>query len=98
MGGLGASTNGVNAYTAITGSQLTAGDAFSFSSSYTAGDTVATSLTVGEVSPFGDLTSTTAGVAGSLAGTVDTKNDITMVAGGAGTTVTGQFVVGLTLD
>ena len=77
---------------------MTAGDAYSFSSSYTAGDTVATSLTVGEVSPFGDLTSTTAGVAGSLAGTIDTKNDITITAGGAGTTVTGQFVVGLTLD
>ena len=69
-----------------------------FSSSYTAGDTVATSLTVGQVSPFGDLTSTSAGTAGDLAGTIDTKNDITIVAGGAGTTVTGQFVVGLTLD
>ena len=98
LGGLGAATNGVNAYTPITASQLSAGDAFAFSSSYTAGDTVATSLTVGEVSPFGDLTSTSAGTAGSLAGTIDTKNDITITAGGAGTTVTGQFVVGLTLD
>ena len=98
MGGLGSATNGVNAYTPITASQLTAGDAFAFSSSYLAGDTVATSLTVGETRPFGDLTSTTAGVAGSLAGTIDTKNDITITAGGAGTTVTGQFVVGLTLD
>ena len=98
VGGLGAATNGVNAYTPITASQLTAGDAFSFSSSYTAGDTVSTSLTVGEVSAFGDLTSTSAGTAGNLAGTIDTKNDITMVAGSAGTSVTGQFVVGLTLD
>ena len=98
VGGLGTATNGVNAYTPITASQLTAGDAYSFSASYLAGDTVATSLTVGEVSPFGDLTSTAAGTAGNLAGTIDTKNDITMVAGSAGTTVTGQFVVGLTLD
>jgi len=98
VGGLGAATNGVNAYTPITASQLTDGDAFSFSSSYTAGDTVATSLTVGETSPFGDLTSTSGGVAGSLAGTIDTKNDITITAGGSGTTVTGQFVVGLTLE
>ena len=98
VGGLGAATNGVNAYTAITASQLTDGDAFSFSSSYTAGDTVATSLTVGETSPFGDLTSTSAGTAGSLAGTIDTKNDLTIVAGGAGTSVTGQFIVGLTLE
>ncbi len=98
LGGLGTATNGVNAYTPITASQLTAGDAYSFSASYLAGDTVATSLTVGEVSPFGDLTSTSAGTAGNLAGTIDTKNDITMVAGSAGTSVTGQFVVGLTLD
>ena len=98
VGGLGTATNGLNSYTPITASQLTAGDAFSFSSSYTAGDTVATSVTVGQVSPFGDLTSTSAGTAGDLAGTIDTKNDLTIVAGGAGTSVTGQFVVGLTLD
>ena len=66
VGGLGTATNGVNAYTPITASQLTAGDSFAFSSSsYLAGDTVATSLTVGEVSPFGDLTSTSAGTAGT---------------------------------
>ena len=98
LGGLGTATNGVNSYTPITASQLTSGDAYSFSASYLAGDTVATSLTVGQVSPFGDLTSTSAGTAGDLAGTIDTKNDITIVAGGRGTTVTGQFVVGLTLD
>ena len=98
LGGLGTATNGVNSYTPITASQLTSGDAYSFSASYLAGDTVATSLTVGQVSPFGDLTSTSAGTAGDLAGTIDTKNDITIVAGGGGTSVTGQFVVGLTLD
>ena len=98
LGGLGAATNGVNAYTPISGSQLSAGDSFAYSSSYTAGDTVATSLTVGETSPFGDLTSTTAGVAGTLAGTIDTKGDMVLTAGGAGTTVTGQFVVGLQIE
>tara|TARA_R100001129_G_scaffold83368_1_gene56706 strand:- start:153 stop:641 length:489 start_codon:yes stop_codon:yes gene_type:complete len=98
LGGLGAATNGVNAYTAITASQLEDGDSFSYSSSYTAGDTVATSLTVGEVSPFGDLTSTSAGTVGDLAGTIDTKGAVELTAGGAGTTVTGQFVVGLTID
>ncbi len=98
LGGLGTATNGVNSYTPITASQLTSGDAYSFSASYLAGDTVATSLTVGQVSPFGDLTSTSAGTAGDLAGTIDTKNDITLVAGGSGTSVTGQFVVGLTLE
>ena len=98
LGGLGAATNGVNSYTAITASQLEDGDSFSYSSSYTAGDTVATSLTVGEVSPFGDLTSTSAGTVGDLAGTIDTKGAMALTAGGAGTTVTGQFVVGLTID
>ena len=98
LGGLGTATNGVNSYTPITASQLTSGDAYSFIASYLAGDTVATSLTVGQVSPFGALTSTSAGTAGDLAGTIDTKNDITLVAGGSGTSVTGQFVVGLTLE
>ena len=98
LGGLGAATNGVNAYTPITASQLTDGESFNYTVSHTTGDTISTSLTTGEVSPFGDLTSTSGGTAGSLAGTIDTKNDLTIVAGGAGTTVTGQFVVGLTLE
>ena len=61
LGGLGAATNGVNAYTPITASQLTDGESFSYTVSHTTGDTVATSLTTGEVSPFGDLTSTSGG-------------------------------------
>ena len=55
LGGLGASTAGVAAYTPITASQLTDGESFSYTVSHTTGDTVATSLTTGEVSPFGDL-------------------------------------------
>ena len=99
LGGLGsAATDGVNSYTAITASQLETGDAFTFSSSYTAGDSIESSLTTGEVSPFGKITSTSAGVVGDLAGTIDTKNDLTITPGGAGTAVTGQFVVELTLD
>ena len=99
VGGLGTATNGVNAYTPITASQLTAGDAFSFSSSsYTAGDTVATSLTVGQVSPFGDLTSTSAGTAGDLAGTIDTKNDITILQVEQVLRLLVNLSLGLTLD
>ena len=45
-----------------------------------------------------EWTVASAGTAGTLAGTIDTKNDMTITAGGAGTSVTGQFVVGLTLD
>ena len=97
VGGLGAVTNGVNAYTAITASQLTDGESFSYTVSHSAGDLVPTSLTVGEVSPFGDQTSTSAGVASTLAGTVD-NHVVTVTAGGAGTTATGQYVTTLTVD
>jgi len=97
VGGLGAVTNGVNAYTAITASQLTDGESFSYTVSHSAGDLVPTSLTVGEVSPFGDQTSTSAGVASTLAGTVD-NHVVTVTAGGAGTTATGQYVTSLTVD
>jgi len=97
VGGLGAVTNGVNAYTAITASQLTDGESFSYTVSHSAGDLVPTSLTVGEVSPFGDQTSTSAGVASTLAGTVD-NHVLTVTAGGAGTTATGQYVTSLTVD
>ena len=97
VGGLGAATNGVNAYTPITASQLTDGESFTYTVSHVTGDTIATSLTVGEVSPFGDLTSTSAGTAGTLAGTVD-NHVVTVTAGGAGTTATGQYVTSVTLD
>ena len=97
VGGLGAATNGVNAYTPITASQLTDGESFTYTVSHVTGDTIATSLTVGEVSPFGDLTSTSAGTAGTLAGTVD-NHVVTVSAGGAGTTATGQYVTSVTVD
>ena len=97
VGGLGAATNGVNAYTPITASQLTDGESFTYTVSHVTGDIIATSLTVGEVSPFGDLTSTSAGTAGTLAGTVD-NHVVTVTAGGAGTTATGQYVTSVTVD
>ena len=97
VGGLGAATNGVNAYTPITASQLTDGESFSYTVSHTTGDTISTSLTTGEVSPFGDLTSTSGGTATNLAGTVD-NHVVTVTAGGAGTTATGQYVTSVTVD
>ena len=97
VGGLGAATNGVNAYTPITASQLTDGESFTYTVSHTTGDTIATSLTVGEVSPFGDLTSTSGGTATNLAGTVD-NHVITLTAGSAGTTATGSYVTSVTVD
>ena len=97
LGGLGAATNGVNAYTPITASQLTDGESFVYTVSHTTGDTIATSLTVGEVSPFGDLTSTSGGVATNLAGTID-NHVIGLTAGSAGTTATGSYVTSVTVD
>ena len=97
VGGLGASTAGVSAYTPITASQLTDGESFNYTVSHTTGDTIATSLTTGEVSPFGDLTSTSGGTATNLAGTVD-NHVITLTAGSAGTTATGSYVTSLTVD
>ena len=97
LGGLGAATNGVNAYTPITASQLTDGESYTFTVSHTTGDTISTSLTTGEVSPFGDLTSTSGGTAGALAGTVD-NHVLTVTAGGSGTTATGQYVTTVTVE
>ena len=97
LGGLGAATNGVNAYTPITASQLTDGESFSYTVSHTTGDTISTSLTTGEVSPFGDLTSTSGGTVADLAGTID-NHVIGITAGGAGTTATGQYVTTVTVD
>lgn len=98
LGGLGAATNGVNALTTVTASQATAGEAFSFTNSYTEGDAVITTApTVGEVSAFSNQTSYESGTAGSLAGTVGTDGAITMTAGGAGTSVTGQFITEITV-
>ena len=82
----------------ITATQATDGDAFSFSSSYTQGDAVPTAApTVGDVPNFSNVTSYTAGTAGTLAGTVLTSGALTVTAGGAGTTATGQFVSEITV-
>ena len=82
----------------VTASQATSGEAFSFSASYTQGDAVPTSApTVGEVPNFGSITSYSAGSAGSLAGTIGTDGAISITAGGAGTTATGQFVSEITV-
>jgi hypothetical protein len=94
----GTITSGVYSPGTIAATQDTAGNAFSFSQSYTQGDAVPTSApTVGEVPNFSSVTSYAAGSAGSLAGTVGTTGAITITAGGAGTTATGQFVAEITV-
>ena len=82
----------------ITATQATDGNAFSFSASYTQGDAVPSSAaTVGDIPNFSNVTSYTAGTAGSLAGTIDNAHTMTLTAGGAGTSATGQFVSEITV-
>ena len=89
-------------YTPGAYSITTAGDAFSYSESYIVGDATPsnTSVSSGVVtSPpmLGNTTTTSGGVAGSLAGTIASDGAMTITAGGAGTTATGQVVLSLKL-
>lgn len=82
----------------ISATQATAGEAFSFSTSYLQGDAVPTAaVTTGTTPNFSNVTSYTAGTAGSLAGTVSTTGALTVTAGGAGSTAIGQFVSEITV-
>ena len=94
----GTITSGIYAPGTIAATQATAGEAFSFSSSYLQGDAVPTAApTVGDVPNFSSLTSYTAGTAGDLAGTVTSAGVLTVTAGGAGTSGVGQFVSEITV-
>ena len=94
----GTITSGLLAPGTISATQATNGNSFSYSQSFTQGDAVPTSApTVGDVPNFSSLTSYTAGTAGNLAGTVGTTGALTVTAGGAGTTATGQFVSEITV-
>ncbi len=94
----GTITSGILAPGTITATQATDGNAFSFSQSFTQGDAIPTAApTVGDVPNFSSLTSYTAGTAGTLAGTVTTGGALTVTAGGAGTSATGQFVSEITV-
>ena len=82
--------------------QTTAGNAFNFSESFTSGDSVPTGTTVTSgvvpsLPSFGTVTTTAGGVAGSLAGTIDSAGVMSLTAGGAGTSATGQFVSEITV-
>lgn len=93
IGGLGAHTAGVGALTTVTASQSTDGNAFSFSNTYSVGDTVPTSApTVGDVPAFGDITSEAAGTASTLQGTLNTSGAIQITAGGSNTSAIGQVI------
>ena len=81
-----------------------AGDSFSYSETYIEGDNVpsllSTTVTAGVVPAlpiFGNTTTTSGGVAGTLAGTIDTGGAMAITAGGAGTTAIGQVIQELTV-
>ena len=94
----GTITNGIYSPGTIEAVQGTAESAFTFSQSYTQGDAIPTAApTVGDVPNFSNTTSYTAGTAGTLAGTVTSAGLLTVTAGGAGTTATGQYVAEITV-
>ena len=131
MGGLGQAneTTGVAAtHSDGVYAVTTAGDAFSLTESFIAGDktnalgagvdvtahtyTAATTDnngnqtapeinsygTVMDMPAYGQTVTSSGGHAGSLAGTIATDGAITLTAGGAGTTATGQVVTTLTIN
>ena len=99
LGGFGTTTSGVPSVTFPSATQSTSGEAFSFTQSYTEGDaTPGSSITVGTVPNFSDITSTSAGSVGTAGVTID-NHTITMTPGtGTGIVITGQFVVDLTIE
>ena len=104
FGGLTAPVSATAAATQIQGSYdvNTAGQAFSFSESFTLGDavpsgTTVTSGVVGSLPSFGSVTTSSGGVAGSLAGTLSGTSIPSVTAGGAGTKATGQRSIELSV-
>jgi hypothetical protein len=103
----GSSTNSIGAMTISSGVgsiptlsavQATAGESFSFTQSFTQGDALVTSApATGAVSAFSNQTSTAAGTASGLAGTIDSSSTIGLTGGGAGTSAIGQFVSEITI-
>ncbi|AOO10533.1 hypothetical protein RW03080701_164 [Synechococcus phage S-RIM8] len=92
-GTMGGATSGAGTYTVAT-----SGQDWSLTESYNAADTVpASAATVGAIPNFGNVTSYAAGSAGTLAGTIDRTHAITLTAGGAGSSATGQFVSEITV-
>tara|TARA_Y100001937_G_scaffold118032_1_gene171947 strand:- start:579 stop:1094 length:516 start_codon:yes stop_codon:yes gene_type:complete len=83
----------------------TTGSAFSFSESWTQGDVVnpigsgvdVASGVVADMPAYGTVYTSSGGVAGNLAGTITSAGAMTLTAGGAGTSATGQFVSEITI-
>ena len=97
VGGLGTLSSGVAGGSLPTAYQTTDGSSFSFSNSFTAGDSIVTTApTVGAVSAYSNQTSTAAGT-GTPAGTISSAGVMSITAAGSGTSATGQFVTEITI-
>ena len=95
----GAISSGVYGPGTISATQDNPGESFSFTTSFTQGDAIdTTGPAIGDISAYSDQLSTAAGVPGNLAGTVTSQGELTITAGGAGTSATGQFVTEITVD
>ena len=95
----GAISSGVYGPGTISATQDNPGESFSFTTSFTQGDAIdTTGPAIGDISAYSDQLSTAAGVQGNLAGTVTSQGALTVTAGGAGTSATGQFVTEITVD
>tara|TARA_Y100000004_G_scaffold150322_1_gene172568 strand:+ start:76 stop:432 length:357 start_codon:yes stop_codon:yes gene_type:complete len=102
---LGAHTSGTAlGYTPGAFSVTTAGDSFSYSESYIEGDDVpgvlSTTVTSGVVTAlpvYGNVTTTSGGVAGTLEGSIATDGAISITAGGSGTSAIGQVIQELSI-
>ena len=95
----GTITSGIYSPGTIAATQDDPGQAFSFSQSLLQADAIPTSaVSVGAVPNFSNVTSTAAGTAGSLAGTILSDGTITLTAGSAGTSAVGQVITELIVD
>ena len=87
-------------------SVTTAGSAFSLTESFILGDAVnpigtgvdVSAGVIADMPAYGSVTTQSGGVAGTLAGTITSAGVMTLTAGGAGTTATGQFVSEISVD
>ena len=90
--------SGVGSIPTLSAVQATAGESFSFTQSFTQGDAIIRSApSTGSVSALSSQTSTAAGVAGSLAGKIDSSSTITLNGSGADTSCIGHVVSEITI-
>ena len=99
LGGIqSVATSGAATFALPDAAQTTQGQAYSFTQSVSLGDSIVTTAAdVGDVQGYSNIVSTGPGTAGSLAGTILSSGAMTLTAGGAGTSATGQFVTEVTI-